>query len=330
MNLSIRTLAIATLIVLSSSAAAAELNLPRDGWASWEVPAVDDAPAMCCFGWKDAPGAAPTCKLDERQNGYSSRDEQTTDAVRVYARMRDGKPERVRALAANCPVQTATAIQDLGKADENASVQWLAGLMKSAADDADAGRKSRSDLLAALAVHRAASALDALSALARSDARLDARKDAVFWLAHVRGAAGARVATELMFDDPNPKLREHAAFAVTQSKSTQIATDLIRLATTDRDPQVRGQAWFWLAHTGAAQTETAIDAALGKESERRVRDQAIFALSRLPEERATSALIKVAENQSLSRADRKKAIFWLAQADSDRATAYLDRVVTTR
>ena len=326
MNRSIRLIATASLACFGSAATAAELNLPRNGWVSWEVPAVADAPAMCCFGWNDAPGAAPACKLDEQENGYNSRDHQTTDAVRIYARMRDGNTERVRALAANCPVQTATPIRDLGKADENASAQWLATRLKSAEGGGE--KRTRSNVLLALAVHRASSALDALTALARNDSRLEARKDAVFWLAHLRGAAGARIATELMFGDPNPKLREHAAFAVTQSKSPQIATDLIRLAKTDRDTQVRSQAWFWLAHTGATQTESAIDAALRKESEQRVREQAIFALSRLPEERATTALIKVAENQSLSREDRKKAIFWLAQADSDKAVAYLDRVMT--
>lgn len=259
MNRSIRSIATATLTFLGSSAMAAELNLPRNGWASWEVPAVANAPAMCCFSWNDSPGAAPLCKLDEEQNGYSSRDHQTTDAVRVYARMHDGTPERVRALAANCPVQTASPIQDLGKADENASVQWLAGLLQGRED-----RRSRDDLLAALAVHRASAAQDAL----------------------------------------------------------------IRVATTAGDEHVRSQAWFWLAHTGAAQTERAIDAALRTEPEQRVREQAVFALSRLPEERATNALIKVAENQSLPRVIRKKAIFWLAQAESASAIAYLDRVMT--
>lgn len=259
MSRSIRAIATATLLFLGSSVTAAELNLPRNGWASWEVPAVANAPALCCFGWNDAPGAAPTCKLDEQQNGYGSRDHQTTDAMRVYARMRDGKPERVRALAANCPVQTDSPIQDLGRADENASVQSLAGLLQSRED-----KRSRDDLLAALAFHRASGAQDAL----------------------------------------------------------------IRVGTTGRDTHLRSQAWFWLAHTGANQTESAIDAALRNESEQHVREQAIFALSRLPEERATNALIKVAEDRSLSRELRKKAIFWLAQTGSDRATAYLDRIVT--
>jgi hypothetical protein len=47
----------------------------------------------------------------------------------------------------------------------------------------------------------------------------------------------------------------------------------------------------------------------------------------VPEERATRALIKVAESRELPREDRKRAIFWLVQSGSDGAMAYLDKVV---
>jgi HEAT repeat protein len=191
----------------------------------------------------------------------------------------------------------------------------------------DSLRTRRVDFMSALAVHRTPVAYDALARIARQDARLEHRKDAVFWFAHVRGREGASLTTSLMFEDADARMREHASFALTQSKSPRIAEDLTRLATTDRERQVRGQAWFWLSQTGALQTERAIDVALRKEADGHVREQAIFALSRLPEERATRALIGVAENKDLAREDRKKAIFWLAQAGSDSALAYLDKVV---
>ena len=313
-----------TTLLLSSSALAAPLQLPRDGWARWTVPAVADAPAWCCYGWNDSSTTTPSCRLDEKSNGYSRRDHQTTADVRIYARMKAGQVEHVRALAANCPVQTTTPIHDLGAVDASDSARWLADLLKSSTRSGD---NARSERMAALAIHRDSTAQVALASLARGGESLELRKDAVFWLAHLRGVEGAKVATALMFDDPEPLMRVHSTFAVTQSKSPQIATDLIRLANTDRDTHVRAQAWFWLAHTGAPQTEGAIDAGLRKESEQEVREQAIFALSRLPDERGTKALIAVAENKSLSREDRKKAIFWLAQNDSDAAIAYLDRVV---
>ena len=90
---------------------------------------------------------------------------------------------------------------------------------------------------------------------------------------------------------------------------------------------MRAQAWFWLAHTGASGAEEAITAALKKDKDDQVREQAIFALSQLPDERATRALIKVAEDRSLSREQRKRAVFWLAQSESKGAQKYLEKVL---
>jgi HEAT repeat protein len=111
------------------------------------------------------------------------------------------------------------------------------------------------------------------------------------------------------------------------SQSPRISQDLIRLGNTDEDGEVRAQAWFWLAQTGAAESEKAIGAALRKDSDDRVREQAIFALSQLPDERATRALIATAEDRSLSREQRKRAVFWLAHSEKTGAQAYLEKVL---
>jgi hypothetical protein len=299
-----------SLHLCTAHAAAAGLDPPRNGWASWEIPAVANAPAWCCFESDGSPAGKPLCKLDDQNHSYGSRDEATTDSVRIYARFAEGKLERLRALSADCPVQSNGEIRQLSPT-ERASVEWLAGQL---AEDANAPRRARGELMATLAVHRTRLAYDILARTARQDVRLEQRKNAVFWLAHLRGREGAELTTTVMFEDADARMREHAAFALTQSASPRIAEDLTRLATTDHVGKVRGQAWFWLAHTGAAQTERAIDGALRKESDHQVREQAIFALSRLPEERATRALISVAENRELRQEERKKAIFWLAQA----------------
>jgi len=315
---------------IASPVSSAELALPRDGWVSWEVAAVDDAPNWCC--WSDSrPGTAPKpCRLDGFRDGYSSRDGETTDTVRVYARLNGGKVERVRALSATCPVHAGTEIQDIGKVAADDSARWIAMLLQPANADIVTRRLIGKDALAALAIHEGNIAQQALATIAASDARDETRKEAVFWLAHLRGREGAEVVTAIMFNDKDPDVREHAAFAVSLSKSPQAASDLIRLANTDRNAQVRGQGWFWLAKTEAAGAERAIDAALRKEGEDSVREQAIFALSQLPEDRATRALIAVAQDKSLRREDRKRAVFWLSQSESAAAQAYLEQVITAR
>jgi HEAT repeat protein len=320
-----------SLALCTSYATAAELAFPRDGWTSWEVPAVPDAPAWCCFGEmrKGGPMNAQPCQLDEKQNGYGNQDGETTDTIRVYAHFTKGELDRLRAYAASCPVQTnGVTIESLGNVSDEASARWLGTLLAQDDKDRPLTRRLRNDVTAALAVHRSHVAHDALTLIARNDKHLEARKEAVFWIAHVRGEDGARVATSIMFDDANARMREHATFAVSQSKSPRIASDLIRLAGTDRDTRVRSQAWFWLGQKGFPEAESAINTALTKEQDQRVREQAVFALSQLPDERATPALIAVAENAALSRGDRKQAIFWLAQEGSDSALQYLDRIVT--
>jgi hypothetical protein len=49
-----------------SYAASAGLSMSRDGWVSWQVPAVADAPNWCCFGaLLETPALQPNwCKFD--------------------------------------------------------------------------------------------------------------------------------------------------------------------------------------------------------------------------------------------------------------------------
>ena len=151
----------------------------------------------------------------------------------------------------------------------------------------------------------------------------------MFWLSLARGPAGAAITRSVMFNDRDPDVRQHAAFASTLSKSAQTPADLIRLGNTDKVAEVRGQAWFWLAQTGAAEAEQALATAMRKDADDDVREKAVFALSQLPDERATRALISAAEDRSLSREQRRRAVFWLSHSESDAAQAYLEKVLAS-
>lgn len=309
-------------------------QLPRDGWVSWQVPAVDGAPAWCCFGdWRDTDQKG-ICQLDEKDYGYGSRgrDDSATQ-VRLYARFEGGTLKKLRALDAACPVNAVSTIKPLANVTVGDSARWVAAQVQPHTGEKRSPENRLSgDALAALALHQGNIARDALTSIARKDASIENRRNALFWAAQVRGAEGIDIVTPSLFDDAEPKVREHAAFALSQShKKTNksVAPLLIRAATSDRDTKVRSQAWFWLAQSKASETETAIRAALPKESESRVREQAIFALSQLPPERAAPALMAVAEDKSLAREERKRAIFWLGQMKSDQAVAYFDKLLTT-
>jgi hypothetical protein len=318
----IQAAAVCAAFAFASLARSADLPLPKEGWASWQVEAVENSPAWCCWKGKDN-GVADqaACELDGEHRGYGSRDNSTTDAVRVYARMAGGKVERVRVLDAACPVESRTPIQKLDPVATDDSARWLMSLTKTPRADID------ENALAALAMHRGTIAFDALSSMARAESPEETRKRAIFWLAMLRGEPGADLTTKAMFGDPSSDVRKHAAFASTLSKSPRVTANLTRLGNTDKDGDVRAQAWFWLAHTGAANVEDPIIAASKKDPDDGVREQAIFALSQLPDDRGTSALIKAAEDRSLSREQRKRALFWLAQSQSSGAQAYLDRIL---
>jgi hypothetical protein len=93
---------VSTLVLLGgtlwSAAQAAEPTLPRDGWVSWQVEAVEDAPDWCCFtGWSKKGGERTACKLDSGRDGYNINDrDATTDSMRVYVRLSGGKVDRRR------------------------------------------------------------------------------------------------------------------------------------------------------------------------------------------------------------------------------------------
>ncbi len=314
-------------LALASPAHSADLTLPRDGWSSWKVPAVDEAPAWCCLSWNKGLVSPQSCRLDSDEGGYGSTSKATTDTVRVYARTTGGKVDRLRVFAATCPAQAAAPIREIENVAVDDSARWLIDLAKRSRTAAKSRDDIEEEVLAALAMHRGKFAGDALASFARSDAREETRKHAIFWLATLRGTEGAELTSAMMFSDEDPDVREHAAFSLSQTESPRAAADLIRLGNTDKDDDVRSQAWFWLAQTGASEAEGAIVAALRNDKDEDVREDAVFALSQLPDERATRALIAAAENRSLSREQRRQAVFWLSQSQEDAAQAYLDKVL---
>lgn len=310
--------------VFASQTRAADLTLPKDGWAAWQVEAVDNAPAFCCYEWDNKHSTPATCKLDGVNHGYGSNDHAKTDSVRVYAKFEGGKVQKLRALDAACPVEAKSPIQKLENVSTDDSARWLAALVKQTSmAKGDMG----DDVFAALGLHRGDIALTALSDSARNGKETEERKRAIFWLSQLRGEPGAKVTSEAMFADSDSEIRKHAAFAIAQTKLPLATASLVRQGKTDKDADVRAQAWFWLAQTGVADAEGAITKALNTDADDHVREQAVFALSQLPDDRAPKALMMVAQDRTLSKEQRKRALFWLGQSESPEAAAYLDKVL---
>lgn len=330
----------ASVIVIASapcvSVAAEPLNLPRDGWASWDVPAVEDAPAWCCFSdWQQRKAQNGRCDLDGKNHGFGSNDNARTDTVRVYAKLVGGKVERLRALAPTCEVTSASPIEHLGKRNADDSSRFLGNLLaRTLPASEDLEIKARTperelyrNMLSAVAQHRGDAALNVLASEARAQRPRELRRDAVFWIGQTRGEPGVDILKPIMLSDKDANIREHAAFSVSQSRSPRAPSLLVQLGANDAATEVRSQAWFWLAQTKSTEAERAINNAVLNDPERKVRHQAIFALSQLPEERAVKALTAIAENRNLPKEDRKQAVFWLGQRKSPDAVAWLEKTL---
>lgn len=311
------------LLGISFMAIAEVPALPNNGWVSWEVNAVDNAPNWCCFEWKNKQALPAQCDLDNKNMSYGRSNDYdfNVDSMQIFVKLQDGALQKMHALSSSCVVQAKSEIIKLGRLPAEDSVEWLSTHINQK-------HQLSSDVLAAIAVHAGGEARQVLVTTAQSDVELKNRKDAIFWMGQVRAMDTATELKHIMFTDVLPEIREHAAFSISQSIMPDRATELIRLGNQDKHVKVRSQAWFWLAQTEALESEAAIMRALESESSSNVQEQAIFALSQLPEARAVNALIKITEDRAMSKNNRKQALFWMAQTDSPLAYSYLDTVLT--
>ena len=295
-----------------------------DGWVAYRVPMLAGADGPCCYSVRKGATTTKGCNLDQRSWSFNS-DHVTPAAaaggtLAVYLKVERGRVERVRAVGAACPVQTASTIRWVDPVEPTNSVAMLLSLLDRKAGDAqDHG-------LMALAYHAEPAAMRALTARAEPSHSFKEREQALFWLGQIRGAEGADVIARYATSDPDPKLRAKAIFALAQSNAPGAYTDILKVSRSDAVEDVRGEALFWLAQMDDPRAKDDIMASLRTESSHKVREQAVFALSQLDDGAADDALITVLRGD-YPRAVKKQAIFWLGQSGSPRAMAYFDEAL---
>lgn len=302
-----------------------------DGWATWQVPMVAAAGEPCCYESysRSGPAGRRGCDLDGRHwNVSHNRSAATAGAaadagqLAVYARVKGGKVDTIRAFAASCPVYGATAPREIAGVQADASVAWLADQARAATGSKDGGDES----VAALAYHATPRAMTALQELAAASRPQKQREAALFWIGQARGAAGADAVARYAREDADAAIRQHAVFVLSQSAEYDTYPRVLAVAGSDRSGEVRGQALFWLAQMEDARAAADILAALRREKDEEVREQAVFALSQLPAAQADQALIGLIRGDH-PREIKQKALFWLGQSGSDAAIAFLDEVL---
>lgn len=237
------------LLLIGVTPVGAAGDFVKDGWHTWRVAAIDDAPDWCCYDWNAGQATRKACNLGSKHINYGHSDEQASapEFMQMYALIDDGRIARLRTLSPRCEVVSNDTLTDLGIVDTDMSVRWL--------EEEIAPRSKLSpQALAAVAVHEGAAARTRLEDVARRDRDLENRKDAVFWMAQVRVADSGSTIRELMRNDDNEELRQHALFAYSQSAAPDRIEALIAVIE-DRDLSQgdRKNALFWLAQTESDQ-----------------------------------------------------------------------------
>ena len=295
----------------------------EDGWVGYHVPIVTGSGAPCCYSNGLGGMKKSRCDLDTRTGTFVSNDSASgsSDELSVYWHVGNGKPDKLRAFAADCPVSSRENIRWIDPVDAKDSVATTAAWIGSAGGNGDSME------LAALALQAEASATAALASFAAPEKPVEMRKDAIFWLGQARGHEGAGIVEKFASSDPSADLREHAVFSLSQSREEDAYERVRNVSRKDASGEVRSKALFWMAQMKDPRAAADIGDALSSETSDEVREQAVFALSQLDGRGATSALINVVRGD-YPRSVKEKALFWLAQTGTDEAMAFLDQVLT--
>ena len=145
------------------------------------MPAAEPGSANCCYRWHSGPGRRGACRLGER--GIEAADiEPLADTpagapsteLQVFARLERGRITDAIALSADCPVEVAVDLEDLGQIDPQLSLSWLRSAWREGVGD--------EDLLHVVAEHAGGDAvlIDLVENTQLDDSQ---RKAALFWLA---------------------------------------------------------------------------------------------------------------------------------------------------
>jgi len=122
--------------------------------------------------------------------------------------------------------------------------------------------------------------------------------------------------------------REEALQAAVSAPAGEIWPRLLNIARNrGQETDVRKTALFWTAHeAGVRAADDIEDIAVATDEETEVQEAAVFALTQLPDERGTEALLRLArENRNPDIV--RSVYFWLGQREDPRVLALFEEVL---
>jgi hypothetical protein len=165
--------------------------------------------------------------------------------------------------------------------------------------------------------------------LAKSSGEAQIQNKAIFWLAQSNNPQIITVIKDVLASSASTQVKEKAVFSLSQLSSIEGWDMLVDLARTGEQRQIREKAIFWLSQgskRGKRDAAPILLEILDGANPRSIKEKAVFALSQLPSEQATSALVNVMKS-SQSKAIKKKALFWLGQSNDPRAMEVIEQIL---
>jgi hypothetical protein len=165
--------------------------------------------------------------------------------------------------------------------------------------------------------------------LAKSSGEAQIQNKAIFWLAQSNNPQIITVIKDVLASSASIAVKEKAVFSLSQLHSTEGWDMLVDLARTGEQRQVREKAIFWLSQNskhGKRDAAPILLEILDGANPQSIKEKAVFALSQLPREQATTALVDVIKS-SQSKAIRKKALFWLGQSNDPKAIKVIEQIL---
>lgn len=137
--------ALVAALVIWSEPAAADLDISEaDGWHTWQIDEAAPPTELCCFSWRRGSRSQEGCNLDSGHisfgnRGFSKNGDCASEPGRIqfYALVKDGKPVKILALSAQCPVTTNAAIAHHGIVSTSDNLRWFRAVIEDPQVDQD-------------------------------------------------------------------------------------------------------------------------------------------------------------------------------------------------
>jgi HEAT repeat protein len=320
-----------------AGAPAAEIAAARASaarWLGWRVPLVAGDRDLCA-SWTTDRDRVRGIVLDvptvETRPSAPSQPARTFSlnagtTLLVLVRATDGRVERIRTIADDCPIdahgQTLHWLTAVSPAD---SVSFLESLT-AAGDLGPSAPAVRDSAIAAIALHADATADAALDRLTRPGLSSAIRTGAARWLVNARGEPGFDRVSALIASERDSRLRATFVAALARGSSPRTGAALLDLARSDADPTVRGEAISGYARLGGGNIIETLAGLLGRESQADVRARIVAAFGLVPGEAGIPRLLEMASREP-DPLLRKEAVRALSRSTDPRATRYLEGVL---